>query len=141
MREEVPVRILVPLDGSALSERSVEVAVRLARAMEGEIVLFAVADPAETSGHADQIREDHESQFERVAARCAGVPTQQRIDTRGEAAGGILDAVRELEVDHIVMTTHGRSGLSRLAQGSVAEEVLRNATVPITLVRPTDEDS
>lgn len=130
---------LVPLDGSPLSERAVDVVRPLAEALNGEVVLFTVSETAETSRHAEQISADADEQLGRVSGRLGSVPVRRRVDTGGEAAQGILEAVRELKADHIVMTTHGRSGLSRLAQGSVAEEVLRHASVPITLVRPSED--
>jgi nucleotide-binding universal stress UspA family protein len=62
----------------------------------------------------------------------------QRVETSvwyGEPASAIVDAARARNVDLIVMTTHGRSGLGRLVLGSVAETVLRAARTPILLVR------
>ena len=54
---------------------------------------------------------------------------------KGDAVGQILDAARFHQADLIVMTTHGRSGLSRLVTGSVTEQVLRRARVPLLVVR------
>lgn len=54
----------------------------------------------------------------------------------GDPAQEIADLAEELEVDAIVMATHGRSGLSRAVLGSVAERVLRQAVVPVVTVRP-----
>ncbi len=53
----------------------------------------------------------------------------------GPAAEVILERARELGVDLIAMTTHGRSGLGRLVLGSVADEVMRHALCPVLLVR------
>ena len=132
-------RILVPLDGSPLSERALDVTKTLAQALRAEVVLFTVSETAETSRHAEQIRADTEEQLGRAAAKLGDITVHRRVDTGGEPARGILEAVRDLEADHIVMTTHGRSGLTRLAQGSVAEEVLREAPVPVTMIRPADD--
>jgi nucleotide-binding universal stress UspA family protein len=54
----------------------------------------------------------------------------------GEAAHAIADASRDENIDLIVMATHGRTGLGRLAMGSVATKVLHLAHTPILLVRP-----
>lgn len=54
---------------------------------------------------------------------------------KGDPAEQILEACRELNADLIAMSTHGRSGVSRWVLGSVAEKVLRTATVPMLIVR------
>jgi nucleotide-binding universal stress UspA family protein len=57
----------------------------------------------------------------------------------GDPSREILAAVAEEKVDLIAMTTHGRSGLGRLLFGSVAENLLRSAPVPVLLLRMTKE--
>lgn len=59
----------------------------------------------------------------------------------GNAAEAILATADAGSIDLIAMTTHGRSGISRLIFGSVAEDVLRHATVPVLLLRPTHEQT
>jgi nucleotide-binding universal stress UspA family protein len=54
----------------------------------------------------------------------------------GEAQREIVDFAREVGFDLIVMATHGRSGLSELVQGSIAEAVLKSGVAPVLLVRP-----
>jgi nucleotide-binding universal stress UspA family protein len=54
----------------------------------------------------------------------------------GYAVDGILQAADEENADYIVMSTHGRSGLSEFVQGSVAAGVLRHSHVPVLLKRP-----
>jgi universal stress protein A len=53
----------------------------------------------------------------------------------GEPADVINDVATKLPVDLIVMVTHGRRGLARLVEGSIAEKVLRNAPCPVLAVR------
>jgi nucleotide-binding universal stress UspA family protein len=53
----------------------------------------------------------------------------------GPAAGPILRQAKKARVDLIVMGTHGRRGLKRLVMGSDAEQIVRNASVPVMLVR------
>jgi nucleotide-binding universal stress UspA family protein len=55
-------------------------------------------------------------------------------------AEGILETAETQEVDLIVMSTHGRSGLTRWALGSVADKVMCHSHCPVLLVRQTEED-
>jgi nucleotide-binding universal stress UspA family protein len=58
----------------------------------------------------------------------------------GDAAEEIVTFAREADVDLVAMATHGRSGLSHVLLGSVAEQVLRKLTIPVMLVRPVAEE-
>ncbi|MBI4337644.1 MAG: universal stress protein, partial [Chloroflexi bacterium] len=58
---------------------------------------------------------------------------------RGDAASQIIRYVKERGIDLVAISTHGRSGLSRLVFGSVAEKVLREAGVPVLLIKPDGE--
>jgi nucleotide-binding universal stress UspA family protein len=69
-----------------------------------------------------------------LRARGVRATTQVRF---GNAVGEILAGAREAEADLIAMTTHGRGGLGRLLFGSVAEAVLRQAEIPVFLMRQT----
>lgn len=64
--------------------------------------------------------------------------TPHPITRFGEPAGEIIKASQELNVDLIVMATHGRTGLSHLLAGSVAEEVIRKAACPVLTIRPRE---
>jgi len=63
-----------------------------------------------------------------------GVRTHTLVE-KGEPVDEILKTLRFHQADLVVMTTHGRSGLSRLVTGSVTEKVLRKAPVPLLVVR------
>ncbi len=68
----------------------------------------------------------------------AGVPDSTIIETEvetGKPARKIFEFVSENDVDQIVMGSHGRSGVSRLLLGSVAESVIRRSPVPVIVVR------
>jgi len=54
----------------------------------------------------------------------------------GIPESAILDAVNDLGIDLVVMSTHGRAGLAHLVMGSVAEEVVRTASCPVMVVKP-----
>ena len=128
-------RIIVPLDGSGLAESAIPHAEDLARKLNGEIVLVMVGNIAETSKQYNEEMNELTHALEKRAERMS-VPHRMRALPAGDPVDGILQAVEEENADYIVMSTHGRSGLSDLVQGSVAEGVLRKATVPVLLKRP-----
>jgi nucleotide-binding universal stress UspA family protein len=127
-------RILVPLDGSVRSERALPYAAGLAKAFGAELVL--VHDETiglrgdDTPAAADSIGriEDLVRSLEEM-----GLGVRMRVDF-GPAAQAILRAADEERADVIVMSTHGRGGLGRWLYGSVADDLLRHATLPIVLV-------
>lgn len=129
--------IVVPLDGSRLAEAALPVALRLSRQMGAEIVLTSVGPVPESAAQARDERRELHQMLERVAHELAGqAPVRTRLETLGEPARGILQVAREESADLIVMSTHGRSGLSAAIQGSTAAAVIRAGEFPVTLVRP-----
>jgi nucleotide-binding universal stress UspA family protein len=74
-----------------------------------------------------------------VELRNKGVRVETRV-RRGQPADEIIAAARATGADLIAMSTHGRSGLGRLVFGSVAEAVLRQAGIPVFLLRATEAD-
>ena len=128
-------KILVPLDGSPLSDAALPLAEELATQLHGEIVLITVGELAETGNHAREEAGELKHRLE-SAARKVKVPAKIRVEESGDASTGILRAIEAEHADLVVMSTHGRSGLSEMAQGSVAREVLRHAKVPVVLRRP-----
>jgi nucleotide-binding universal stress UspA family protein len=141
-------RALVPLDGSMVAEAIVPFILEIAGPLDMEVALLRVIIPAppiacEGASHvivqdAEKLRADAEEYLSSVAIglRCRGVrvTVQARF---GDAVGEILAGAREVQADLIAMTTHGRGGLVRLLFGSVAEAVLRQAEVPVFLMRQT----
>ncbi len=144
-----PLRVLVPLDSSELSEEALT-AVALVRdkdALGVHLTLLRVVQPVSTSLHGPghtyvPFNEDLEVAAARryleheaglLAARGYTVTPLVAV---GEPARVIGDVARELHVDLIAMATHGKSGLSRLILGSVATAILRHTTAPLLLVRP-----
>lgn len=140
-------RILVPLDQSRRAERAIPVAARLARATGGEIILTHVvvmpleyATPIATSTYAsppvndmDTVAEDYLRSIA-DSAMLADLPVSTCVSF-GPTAITILDTADEQGVDTIVMTTHGRTGVTRWALGSVAQQVIRHARVSVLTVR------
>lgn len=134
--------IVIPLDGSALAEQALAQALRLPGVAEATLVLVgavpgrdSAAEPAEP-GLPDSA-EPCERYLSRVARRlrAEGVTARARL-VFGAPSDAILRASSEERADLIVMASHGRSGVSRLVLGSVAEEIVRHADLPVVLVRP-----
>jgi nucleotide-binding universal stress UspA family protein len=139
-------RLLVPLDGSALAEEALAPARQIAAAFGAEVLLLRVwGVPAVGYDNLPVPVFDELEQAARAIAQSyvALVSSQlqaQGVRVTGEtqsgaAAEGILEMVQRAEASLIVMSTHGRSGLSRWVMGIVAESVLRAAPVPVLLIR------
>src|SRR5262245_58898575 len=141
--------ILIPLDGSDLAERAIPVAARIAPATEGgEISLVRIVRaPAEfetsvtpTTVWAPAADEDERREaakyLREVAQRpeLSGLAVAERIYA-GPPSATLLMAARSLGVDLIVMTSRGRSGVTRWLLGSVAEGVARESPAPTLIVR------
>jgi nucleotide-binding universal stress UspA family protein len=128
--------ILVPLDGSAESSEALPVARTIAESAGGSIWLLQVA--AEP-GLSDDHTATHAAgqSVEAIARRLAGSRLDIHPVTReGDVAREILQLSNEIHADLIVMRTRGRVGLERAVFGSVAQEVLKSARIPIVLVHP-----
>jgi nucleotide-binding universal stress UspA family protein len=72
--------------------------------------------------------------------RAQGYTVNVQVDL-GNAAEAIIERARAEDIDLIAMTTHGRSGISRLLFGSVAEQIVRHVSVPVLLLRPSHTTS
>lgn len=144
-------RILIPLDGSALSEQILGPALELGGLAQAEYTLLRAAEPFALVGYAPlaQARQldrqlslegsaEAQHYLDRVAERLreAGRTIHARALLAEQPAPMILDEARRLEVDLIAMTTHGRSGLARMLLGSVADKVLRGTVLPMLIMRP-----
>lgn len=129
--------VLVPLDGSPLSEAAMPVAAQVARDHEAEVVLVEVLEGQGTPGSEMEAEHKADVYLRRMADRLRdrGLVRVRTTIWHGEAAQAIANAVTRERVDLVVMSTHGRSGLDRLRFGSVAESVVRKAPVPALLVR------
>jgi nucleotide-binding universal stress UspA family protein len=135
--------ILHPTDFSAPSEYAFQVACSLARDYGAKLVVFHVDMPPVTIGEVISYMEPKEykeklwAEFRRLEASEPGI-RDLRVETKlveGNPAKEILKAAREIKPELIVMGTHGRTGLSRLLMGSVAEEVVRKSPFPVLTVK------
>ena len=143
--------ILIPTDGSQAAEKATAHAVDLAEKYGASLhVLFVVdTDAIDVSLGTEQVQRIKEGRFEemtelrdyateaveRIAdkARQSGVDVTTSI-TAGSPPKKIVAYVDEHDVDMVVMTCHGRSGVQRLILGSVTENVLRKAAFPVMVV-------
>jgi nucleotide-binding universal stress UspA family protein len=144
-------RAVVPLDGSMVAETIIPFILGIAGPLDLEVVLLRVVSPTSSWKASDSSRgaaEDFETRRtdaeEYLAALTAELRAQglrfQTVVRAGDAAGEIVAAARVADADLIAMTTHGRSGLSRVLFGSVAEAVLRQATIPVFMLRQTEAE-
>jgi nucleotide-binding universal stress UspA family protein len=109
----------------------------LARAFGARVTLLHVV-PVPTGGTPSQVRAiEDEALSELGGLRTVLDPqTEVSLDVRhGDPALGICDAIAQQGADLVVMGTHARAGLRRLVLGSVAEQVIRTAHVPVLVVR------
>jgi nucleotide-binding universal stress UspA family protein len=147
-------RILVAIDGSSTSNHGLDVALGVAKDQQAELTALHVVDEmlvargitgAEYGApdYFDVMLDDLRKAGRKVLAKAetkaakSGQSVQTvLVETLGQSvAHAILAQARKLHADLIVMGTHGRRGLSRLVMGSDAEGVLREARVPVLLVR------
>lgn len=159
MRDSSAYRLLVPLDGTSLAENALPVARRLMQSPSDELLLLRVVmltdvdipigaeynmlwpdyREASTPG---QERQEAVDYLEAVRNR----PVFADLNTRalvveGDRSQAIVDTAIKQDVDAIIITTHGRTGLSRWVMGSVAERVLQSGPCPVLLIRNQGPDA
>ena len=147
--------MLVPMDGSKLSEQVLECAMDLGHVDGVRYTLVRVFPyPAEFASaylpHTVQLnaqvieegKKEAKSYIEARAAelRAEGHEVEGKLIVDANPAAGILHAAEEVGADIIAMATHGRGGLGRLMLGSVTDKVLRGSHVPVLTFRPTETD-
>jgi nucleotide-binding universal stress UspA family protein len=134
--------ILHPTDFSPSSEEAFHLACDLARECDARFIVVHAVEPAPAMvGEAalvplelDELREEARHKMDDLQPTDPGVHMETMVRD-GPAPAVILDAADEFDADLIVMGTHGRTGLSRLFLGSVAELVLRRARCPVLTVK------
>lgn len=141
-------RILVPLDGSEVSERILPEIEKIADKLKANISIMRVAFihpiPAIDITKASDVTKAevavvHEAEEyvhmieEKLKAK--GFTVGSHVRYGPDAADEILDHTDQYDTDLIMMSTHGRSGVKRWLLGSVAEKVVHHATTPVLLVR------
>jgi nucleotide-binding universal stress UspA family protein len=141
-------RILVPLDGTARAEQALPVAARLAGASGGTVVLLRVVNPlSELAPYYPSDSEMVRGMVEAEEATAlsyldsvthmsllAGVQTETAV-MFGQPTSIILAEVDARRIDLVVMCSHGHTGMKRWMLGSVAEEIVHHAPVPVLVLR------
>lgn len=140
-------RVLVPVDGSDHAVAAAEFVVE--NFPDAAVVFLHVINPAE-AGYSptdsiptvseewyEEHRERTERRFDELeeVARTGGIEDIERVMETGRPTDAIVDYAEANDIGQIVMGSHGRSGVSRILLGSVAETVIRRATVPVTVIR------
>lgn len=140
----MPVHILVPMDDSPMATRALEHA--LSMHPDARVTVLHVIDYIEESYSTralvgpEKLKERGRERSEELFERAERIADDHDIDIETESVVGdpsrqIVDYADEHDVDQIVMGCHGRSPMSRVLLGSVAETVSRRAPVPVTIVR------
>jgi nucleotide-binding universal stress UspA family protein len=155
-------RILAPLDGSKFSECAVDHVAAMAKANPGsEVTLLTVAKEIDSPTIGEyvsqseavlisktfmetnqQIRQNAEQYLMEKAAALGKQGVSARTITvqarsSEQVADKILDYAQKNAVDLIIMSTHGRSGISRWAMGSVADRIVQSSKAPVLTITPS----
>lgn len=136
--------ILAPTDFSDLSANGVRYACQLARDMGAALIIFNVVALDESNAVNKREIEQHKKRLEefvaeKVADAGVGLKVRQMVDA-GQPFGAIVDRAEKEGVDLIVMSSHGRSGLSRMLIGSVTDKILRGGSCPVLVVPAKTEN-
>jgi len=141
--------ILVAVDGTAVSDFALEEAILLATEQRATLCVLHVVEEfvpfqgSETAVYVEGLWEVLRNAGKEILAKAVNKAKQRSATTRSilmEAVGRrvsdvILEQAKSCNADLIVLGTHGRRGMSRLVMGSDAENVIREADVPVLLVR------
>ena len=146
--------ILLPTDFSECGNYALSYAASLARTFGASIICLHVIEPmVPTVGYSgmteplpiadisDQLEDSAERELPKIAEReeCAGLEVEELI-VHGEAASEIVRVAKDRKVDLIVVSSHGRTGWGRIIFGSTAEAVVRHASCPVLVVKPSQDE-
>ncbi len=143
--------ILIPTDGSTISARAVKAGIALAKEQGARVTGYYAVDPVPARLYGEgyvadrQMVEDFERRSRAAAkqhvgaieraARKAGVRFDPLVEVARTPYHGIVDAAKKRDCDLIFMSSHGRTGLMRMALGSVADKVMTLSKVPVMVYR------
>ena len=142
-------KILVPTDFSSASEKAFSYALRFAQELGSQIALLHVLEPAAVSAFeslppvcTEELKANAEENLRALvnSARAASVNRIGSTMRSGIAAHQIVEVAKELDVDLVVIATHGFTGWKHFAIGSTAERVARAAPCPVLVVREKEHD-
>jgi len=123
-------RILVPLDGSELAEQAISYVEQIAQKLKSEVIFITVCLPG------DPMERALTEYIERRAEKFQSLGMETRsLCIEGEPAASIIDFSGKNDVGLIVISTHGRTGVSHWPLGSIANKVVQMSHIPVFLVR------
>jgi nucleotide-binding universal stress UspA family protein len=141
-------KILVPTDGTELSAKAIDGAVKMARQLGAQVVGVTVVEPysyASLSEYRPESFEDYEARMEKVAkdrleklenvAKAANVPVETVVAKSFSPYEAIIETAKERGCDAIFMASHGRRGLNAVLLGSETQKVLTHSNIPVMVFR------
>lgn len=137
--------ILVPLDGSQFGECAIPIALEVARRRDAELEMIVVfEDEPSVAGwplSPDRVAASFAEYLDQVAARLGTAPRVPLTKTveGGNVTEHLVKHAGRWNTELVVMSTHGRGAVSRAWLGSVADTLVREATVPVLLIRPVED--
>lgn len=138
-------RILAPTDRSAFSEKAVEYAQALAGQFHAELHVLRVIADAEKALNEFPVtgvidpnasQDDYHRWIAELVGATGDIRRIESVQMGTDVPEAILRYAKKNDIDLIVMATHGRTGLTHLLMGSVAEKVVRSASSPVLTLRP-----
>jgi universal stress protein A len=141
--------ILCPIDFSAISANALEYAVFLASHHHAELLILHVVEQLHEFEHyqvlvltpqelAEKMEEQAYEELNRLTEQIKKTVKVKTVVRQGKPFVEIIKEAREKDMDLIVMASHGRTGVSHMLMGSVAEKVVRKAHCPVLIVRTED---
>ena len=139
-------KVLCPIDFSDQSLAVLELALKVTQQNDAKLYLLNVApvpagaagfQPVPMDAYPFHEEDRHEELAELARERIPAAVRYETLVISGDPAARVLETVRGLAADLIVMGTHGHRGLTRLVLGSVAERVVRESPVPVLSVHVT----
>ena len=142
-------KILVPTDGSPLSDKAIDTAITFARGAGSSLIGISVAEPRHANNPCDGqsvidadeyarqmlgVAQNSVDRLER-AARAAEVPCETTVAQSFNPYEEIISAAKAYGCDAIFMASHGRKGISALFVGSETQKVLSHSTIPVLVLR------
>jgi nucleotide-binding universal stress UspA family protein len=132
--------VVVATDGSNSADRAVTMALDLAERFDAAVHALSVVDTGDVAGTPEDVREELRTSLERscteavqtVAERHGGIETAV---SEGDPVDEILGYARDVDADLVAAGTRGRHGEGRFVLGSVAEDLVRRAPMPVLTVR------
>ena len=128
-------KILVPLDGSEVAEQAIPYVERLTQKLKSEVILITVCLPG------DPLERALTEYIERRAEKIQSLGVNARsLCIEGDSATSIIDFAEKNKVGLIVISTHGKTGISHWPLGSIASKVVQRSNIPVFLVRSSQPE-